>query len=458
MTTASSTQKKDLTIVENLKLLFAASRGYKMVNVMNFLDGIAYFGILILLTLFLETQAGMSKHVTSISVSLYTGMVTLFMLGGGLVVDKLGVRRSLSWCLGIMGIGRAFLTLAPSFGLSATGTHQAAWLGMLLIAVGQGILQPAIYAGVKEYTDKRTATLGYAFLYAIMNLGILAEHFISPFIRTDSVFLNLGFTEIIGLGWGIDGVFWFCTAITGMMLLLNITLFTKKVEETQRTVDSAELKEAKDKRGIVERLRELPLTDGRLMFFIFILLPVRTIFAHQYLTIPDYVTNCYPQAVADKYEWIVGLNPLIITICVPLFAMMTRRVKVFDMMIIGTAVTAVAGFLLVPGPQLWALISYVVVFTFGEALWSSRFYEYVADIAPVGRVGAYMGLTGIPWFLAKATTGFYSGYMLEIYIPSEGPKDSEGLWLIYTLIACISPVALLLARKWSLSKKSAVSG
>ena len=40
-----------------------------------------------------------------------------------------------------------------------------------------------------------------------------------------------------------------------------------------------------------------------------------------------------------------------------------------------------------------------------KQLWSSRFLEYVADLAPAGKVGAYMGLAGIPWFLAKMTTG-----------------------------------------------------
>jgi hypothetical protein len=59
-----------------------------------------------------------------------------------------------------------------------------------------------------------------------------------------------------------------------------------------------------------------------------------------------------------------------------------------------------------------------------------------------------MGLAGIPWFLAKFTTGFYSGAMLEKFIPKNGPHDSGTLWLIYALIAMVSPISMLLARKW----------
>jgi hypothetical protein len=81
-------------------------------------------------------------------------------------------------------------------------------------------------------------------------------------------------------------------------------------------------------------------------------------------------------------------------------------------------------------------------------MWSSRFLEYVADLAPAGQVGAYMGLAGIPWFLAKSTTGFYSGFMIDRFLPEGGAQDSGTMWLIYALFACLSPLGLLLGRKW----------
>jgi len=94
------------------------------------------------------------------------------------------------------------------------------------------------------------------------------------------------------------------------------------------------------------------------------------------------------------------------------------------------------------------LILYVVLFSLGEAVWSSRFLEYVADIAPAGKVGAYMGIAGVPWFLAKTVTGFYSGSMLERFCPEGGPFDTGTMWLVYGIIACISPIGLVAARKW----------
>ncbi|HEY0883207.1 MAG TPA: hypothetical protein VGD87_16845, partial [Archangium sp.] len=147
-------------------------------------------------------------------------------------------------------------------------------------------------------------------------------------------------------------------------------------------------------------------------------------------------------------EWVSAMNPAIIVLGTPLVAGLTARINVLTMMTIGTAVSAAATFLLVPGPNLHLLLTYVIIFSIGEALWSSRFLEYVATLAPPARVGVYMGVANLPWFLAKFTTGLYSGWMIKTFIPKEGPQDTSTLWLIYAFIACSSPVGLLLARRW----------
>jgi len=419
-----------LTLRENFRILLGASRAFWLVNVVNFGDGIAYFGILNLLTLFIHGDVGFPDHLTGIAVSTFTGLVTLCMFGGGFVSDRLGVRRALTLSVAGLLVGRLLLVLSPLPG-GAAGSATL-WAGLAAMGLASGVLQPALYAGVKEFTDPRTATIGYSLLYAIMNLGIVAETFVSPFIREAS---------------GISGVFWAMIGVTGLMLAANLLFFTRRVEERDRVVAYAVAPHA-DRRTLGAKLRALPFLDARFLFFIFILLPVRTLFAHQFLTLPDYVVRCFPAHVGARYEWFQGLNPLIIVIFVPLFAALTRKVNIITMMILGTAVSALTTFILVPGPNLTTLILYVVFFSLGEAMWSSRFLEYVADLAPAGQVGAYMGLAGIPWFVAKFTTGWYSGAMIARFLPEGGPQESGTLWLIYALFACLSPLGLLLGRRW----------
>ncbi|HEX03888.1 MAG TPA: MFS transporter, partial [Bacteroidetes bacterium] len=450
---------EDLSLLDNFKMLFGASRGFWLVNQINFLDGIAYFGILNLLTLFISRDVGMSINASTIAVSTFTGLVTLFMFGGGFVSDWLGVRKAITLCLGGLLIGRILLLISPEFGHAST-----LWTGLIFMAIATGIMQPALYAGVKEFSDPRTATIGYSLLYAIMNLGIVSEGILSPLVREWSrpelndagetishgmfhgSFLDIFVNESNGIG----GVFIFLVGVTALMFVLHIILFTKKVEDRDRYVEVNKKPVVKvgEEKTMMERIKGLPFLDPRFIFFIFILLPVRTLFAHQFLTIPEYVFRDFSEAVSDRLEWFQALNPLIIVIFVPLIAMFTRKVNVVKMMIIGTTVSALTTFILVPGPHVSTLIIYTIVFSFGEAIWSSRFLEYVADLAPAGKVGAYMGLAGIPWFLAKATTGLYAGNMIERFIPLNGPHDSGTMWLIYALIACISPVGLIIGYKW----------
>jgi MFS family permease len=192
-----------------------------------------------------------------------------------------------------------------------------------------------------------------------------------------------------------------------------------------------------------------PFSDPRFLFFIFALLPVRTLFAHQWLTMPEYVLRSYPAGVADRMEYLVdSINPTVIFFGVPLITALTKRVHVLKMMIIGTAVSATSTFLLGFGQYTPLLIAYFVVFSVGEALWSSRFYEYAAELAPPGRTAEYMGVASLPWFVAKSTTGLYSGFVLEAFVPKTGAQNPTTMWMIYGAIAVATPLALVLGGGW----------
>jgi len=443
---SDSTHQDKPTIRESARILFGASRGYWLVNIANFGDGVAYFGILALMTLFMQHDVGLSARWSTTSIGMYTGAVTIFMaLGGGVVSDRLGVRRALTLCIFVLLVGRILFATSP--GLGGDATIVAAAGALFVMGAGEGVIQPALYAGIKEYTDRRTETLGYAILYSIMNLGIVAGEFLSPLAREAWAARVEGVDVQATPTAGITGAFWLFIAVTLAMLLINVVFFTRRIEARDRRADIAAAAPEKNF-SWGAYFRNLPILDRRFLFFIFVLLPVRTLFAHQYLTMPDYVTRAFPAEVGARWEWINGLNPLVIVIGVPLIAALTQRRRVVDMMIVGTSISALATFMLVPPPNTALLLAYVVVFSLGEAAWSSRFLEYVADVSPAGKVGIYMGIAGIPWFLAKTTTGFYAGSVLDVFVPAAGPRHPGAMWLMYGLIALISPIGLLVARGW----------
>jgi len=192
-----------------------------------------------------------------------------------------------------------------------------------------------------------------------------------------------------------------------------------------------------------------PFRDLRFTFFIFILIPVQTLFAHNWLTLPYYLDRAFKDSMVSQYfEFFSNLNPILIFFLAPLVAGLTARANVYKMMIYGTFVMAIPTFLLALGPNVPLFLTYVLFMSIGEAMWQPRFLQWIAEIAPEGKVGIYMGIGQFPWFLTKMITGFYSGYFVAKYLPKTGLPHSGQMWFIYGCIAIVSPIALILAKGW----------
>ncbi|MHC9541535.1 MAG: MFS transporter [Vulcanimicrobiota bacterium] len=448
--------------------LFHAPRALWVINISNFLEGLVYFGILTLLVIFLNDYIKLDDVQAGKIVSYLTAGITLSMLFLGGLADRWGVKKALIVALIFMLAGRLLLIepyIASSLGgwfsgiggnISKTGGMYSPlfWItcgGLLLVVIGYGTYQPALYAGVKKFTDEKTASMGYAMLYAVMNLGGFMPALISPPIRKS---------------YGIVGVFELYVLLTLLGLLVVWILMPKEKKAVPSESDSSEDRAAK---AVIEEpskgfslesclrwLREHPLADSRFTFFIFILIPVQTLFAHNWLTLPPYVDRAYSGIVSQNMEFFVNINPLLIFVLTPLVAAITRKADVYKMMIAGTFVMAVPTFFLALGPNVLSLFAYIFLMSVGEAMWQPRFLQFVAEIAPEGKTGAYMGIAQFPWFLTKFVTGLYSGWFLTHYCPKGGQQHTEMMWLIYGLIAMITPFCLLIFGSWA--KKSIRAG
>ena len=435
--------------------VFHASRALWGVNLSYVIEGLTYFGVVGYLVIYFTDFIKLNDIQAGQMVGFQTAGITLAMLFLGATVDWIGVRKSLIYSLLFMLVGRVFLTMGPnmtaSVGLWSTA-HMLAMLGLLGIILGYGIYQPACYAAVKLFTDKKTSAMGYAMLYALMNLGGFLPGIIAPPIRK-----AFG-TEREG----ILAVMWVYVALTVVGIIVVAVLLTRKtIEKTIRAVSketkekieadkkAEEEKSAKEK--IMYYLKNFPIKDLRFMFFIFILIPVQTLFAHNWLTLPVYFKRAFTGVVQDNFEFFTNFNPILIFILTPMVAALTVKSNTYKMMILGTFVMASPTFILALGPSIYTVFAYLIIMTIGEAMWQPRFLQWVADIAPKGMTGIYMGIGQFPWFLTKVVTSLYSGWFLMRYCPADAPPSAmhtERMWLIYGFIAIASPIGLLLSRKW----------
>ena len=141
--------------------------------------------------------------------------------------------------------------------------------GLFFMVVAYGLYQPTAYAGVKRYTNPKTATMGYAVIYALMNLGAFLSGAISSNTRPlfESVFAPNGLT----------GVFWIYFAITILACLSTILLITKKVDqnavtrvdkESKELVANSEQKESKQEPAVKKQTEKV--NNGLFVFYLFL--------------------------------------------------------------------------------------------------------------------------------------------------------------------------------------------
>ena len=458
-------------IVQPFIDLIHAPRALWGVNLAYVLEGTAYFGVLSYLALYFSDYVFTGVPTPDVPAGLMVGVltagITLSMFFLGFVADKFGVRNALIWAFLFLLGGRRLVAGAgyvfQPAGLWST-LHVVTMAGILLIVIGYGMYQPGAYTAVKQFTNPKTAGMAFAMLYALMNLGGWLPSF--AFLLRDDDYLGLG----------ISGVFWVYAAMTVAALFITIAILNRKTvadaiataKAETAAIKAAERGEAAPTQADVAaedaRIAEAkpvgfwanfkdwlvnhPFTDPKFTFFIFALIPVQTLFAYNWLVLPVYINRSYSGWIGEYFEIAANFNPILIFIFAPIVAAVTQKRKVYNMMIAGTFIMAAPAFFLAFGTNGYLLFAYLMIMTFGEAMWQPRFLQYAAEIAPEGRTGVYMGVAQFPWFLTKLIVPLYSGTLIAKYVPADGFKNPEKLWLISACIAMLSTVLLVLARGW----------
>ncbi len=437
-------------IVQPFVDLVHAPRALWAVNLLSFLEGFVYFGMVIYLHMYFNQYGGLSDPKAGLMVGLLTWGITISMLFFGGRADAWGLRRTFLTALGIMAAGRGLLAALPYLGLAGGGFGSPFVLAgagaIVLVMTGYGMCYPAGYAAVRKFTTPATASMGFAMLYAVMNLGGWLPTFMTP----------------VRERWGIRGAYGFYAGVTLLTLVLVAVLLDRRTEAKALAEGAAaapareaqpEAAPAPAPEGLAARaaswFRNHPLADPKFSYFIFCLIPVQTLFAYNWLLFAPYVSRAYAGTwIGNHFEAASSLNTILVFVLCPIVAGLTSRVKVYTMMILGTAVMASPTFLLALGPTTPGLLAYILLMSVGEAMWQPRFLQYAAEIAPEGRTGAYMGVAQFPWFLTKMIVSFYAGSALAKWCPAGLPGNSGTMWLIFGCVAMLTTVLLIAARGW----------
>ncbi len=388
---------------------------YWGIQIINVLDCTFYFAMLTIATVFLSEDLGLDDEQAGYVTALFTSATSLMLFASGLVTDWLGIRKSLTLSM----VAMLLLRLAVvGVGLTPSLPHRGILAAVLffLMAPFMAAIQTVFQASTQRFTTKRSRSAGFNLWYLFMNIGAAAGGAAIDIVRLK---LHLSNVHIFTMGVG--------TAV--LCLLVGLVLIRREDQLVSPDTPAEDLKQEakvghKNPLQIArEVLREPAL--WRLLVLVALILGVRAVYTYLYLLMPKYwLRTIGPDAAIGTLNMI---NPLGIVIGLILFIPIANKFNVFSMLVYGAMVSA---FSLFPMALPWQIyggnIAYahylmavlcMVIVTIGEVTWSPKLYEYTAAIAPKGQEGTYLGLSLMPWFLAKTLVSAVSGHMLERWCP-----------------------------------------
>lgn len=466
------------------------------------LEYAAYAATNMTLILWLSKDCGLSDIKAGLWISGWSIILSVMGMLAGSLVDTLGLRKTQLFsvfCIIFSRIMFSFLTDPVLVFIFA----------FIPLGIGFAIVGPLISVAIKRFTTKEGAALGFGLFYVLMNIGYAIGGVFFDWIRgyyairdaAGKVIDENAGTLLLGHHFSTyQMVFVFGFAATCLSLL--IALFIRDGVE-MKPDGSLVINPPKPAGSWLKTIEKTAVDTGALIvktathrfFWVFmgmltITLFVRFVFFHFHYTFPKYGVRVLGEGA--KIGSIFGvLNPVLIVFLVPLVASLTKKVSSYKMMIIGATISSLACFIAViptssltgltnsvlgelvfvkwlglapdmatlalapPTPAYWPLIIMIVVFTFGEAVWSPRLMQFTAEIAPKGQEGTYIALAVLPFFVAKFAVGPMSGWLVKTYTPLDAAGKAlahyphhQVVWLWIGGMAVLTPIGLLLFRHW----------
>lgn len=428
------------------------------IQAINFLDSAAYFAMLSVAMLYLRKDVGFDLKSSGYVMTVFTSFVTISMLFSGVVGDVMGVRKSLWLSMGLKLVLSAALT---ALGLvhSIPGRRALVVVALIAMAPMLALIQTVFQASNVRFTSKRSRSAGFNLWYLFMNVGAFVAGEVIDRVRLTYKLPN---AYIIAFG-----------AMTSMLALV-ITLSAIRSEEQVRGPGeeaAADAKKESDepKKKPLAILKDMVSESAfwRFLALVGVLLGVRAVFVYIYMLMPQYWTQVMGQDA--PIGLLNQINPFLIVAGLILFIPIANRWSVFRMLTVGAIVSALSLFVLVLPWQMFSndfgrahfrmSATFMVVLSIGEVIWSPKLSEYTAAIAPKGQEGAYLGMSMMPWFIAKMAVSAMSGHMLERWSPDgvgermrAGQVDfwhsPSAMWLVLGIWALAGPIVALMAEKW----------
>jgi len=248
-------------------------REFWVVQLVNLLDGVAYFAMLTVSTLYLSETLGYNDERAAYIWASCMLVYTAVGFVAGFVGDSLGIRRTLHLSIVLLVLSRVAISL--------TTAKVVVLPALVVISIGTAIMTPILISATKRYTTKSTQTAGFNLLYFLMNIGAFVG--------------NATLDPLRHLQWGNRTIFMFGSAMSMLCWLAILLLWGRRLADgpgrsspEPRTAETPAAEEKWEAPWTIAISVFRESAFWRFMLFLIILVGVKLVFEHQNQVYPKY--------------------------------------------------------------------------------------------------------------------------------------------------------------------------
>ncbi len=391
-----------------LTQLRTMSRPFWMVNIMEMLERLAYYGVRVVIPIYIAQADEIGGlHFSQIDKGIIFFWWAIFqsitpMISGGFA-DRYGYKKTIAVSIFIKVAG--YLMMA---------TQREFWpffIGCCVLALGTAVFKPGVQGTMCQSLTKKNSSVGWGTFYMLVNIG----GFLGPPLAH----------FLYGISW--PAVFYGCAGIVSLNLLMLLTY-----------KDPAPGGEQKGNPFAVFGKTIMNIFDTKLLVFILIMSGFWLMFMQLFDMLPNFIVDWVDSSAMVKamgipdfmlqlnsnrapqmsQEWLINANAGLIVLAVVFVSYLVRKMRrltsIFWGIVISSTGLVLAGFTTAGA---FCLLG-ILVFSVGEMLSSPKMNEYLGVIAPEGKKGLYMGYANIPQGIGWAVGSLFAGGIYD----SDGDK------------------------------------
>ncbi len=377
--------------------------------VMELFERLAYYGMVMVLGIYLMGHLGIRADVYGIVYGLFTSTLYILPVLAGALADRFGYKPALIV---------AFATLAGGyFLLGASTKFTVICIALGLIAVGGSIIKPTIAGTVTRTTKEgNTRPIGFGLYYTMINAGGLIGPVIAAQVRNRTEF---------------HYVFWVSAAACALMLAQAVFAFREPVSEAERASGKT--------MGDIAREIVMVLANWRFVLLLVIFSGFWGMINVLFGFLPYYAETFSDlraaEAAIDRVvpitrwagQWLnpevlISLDALLIVLFQAPISYLTRRWPTLRAMLIGTTIATASWIFPMMSPAAVFISLGIVVWSLGEMMCSARFFEFCGTVAPKDQVALYLGYSFFAIFIGNFYSGPWAGWLYRRFI--EAPHEA----------------------------------